>query len=127
MVKVPFRREIEDLFASDKSIVLKLLAGAFVGGLLSLRVVLKDLRGGGTPLPASMKVPIVVGAALVGMLVVLLLSLRDVVVRRVERGKRVNPLLRAYFGRGNGCLMVALWSVTVIIVTFIVTMLMVSL
>jgi hypothetical protein len=45
MAKVPFHREIEDLIASDKSVVLKLLAGAFVGGFLSLRVVLKDPKG----------------------------------------------------------------------------------
>jgi hypothetical protein len=29
---------------------------------------------------------------------------------------------KAYFGRGNGCLMVFLWFCTVIVVTLIVTM-----
>jgi hypothetical protein len=127
MAKVPFHREIEDLFASDKSVILKLLAGAFVGALVSLRAVMKDARGGASPFSMPVKVTIVVGAAIVGMLVVLLLLLRDVVVRRVEQGKAVNPLLRAYFGKGNGCLMVALWFFTVIFVTFVVTMLTVNL
>ncbi len=127
MAKVPFRREIDDLFASDRSIVLKLLGGAFVGGLVSLRAVLKDPKAGGPDSSTPVKVTIVSGAAVVGMLVVLLLSLRDVVVRRVEKGQRVNPLLRAYFGRGNGCLMLALWFITIILATFIVTMLTVNL
>jgi hypothetical protein len=127
MAKVPFRREIEDLFASDKSVVLKLLAGAFVGGVLSLRVVFKDPKGGSPAFSTPVKITIVVGAALFGMLAVLLLLLRDVVVRRVEQGRSVNPLLRAYFGKGNGCLMVVLWFVTVIFVTFLVTMLTVNL
>jgi hypothetical protein len=127
MAKVPFHREIEDLFASDKSVALKLLAGAFVGGILSLRVVLKDPKGGSPALSTSVKITIVVGAALLGVLAVLLLLLRDVVVRRVEQGQSVNPYLRAYFGRGNGCLMVALWFVTVVFVTFLVTMLTVNL
>src|SRR5579883_544727 len=83
MAKVPFRREIDDLFASDRSIVLKLLGGAFVGGLVSLRAVLKDPKAGGPDSSTPVKVTIVSGAAVVGMLVVLLLSLRDVVVRRV--------------------------------------------
>lgn len=127
MVKVPFHREIEDLFASDKSVLLKLLAGAFVGGFVSLRVALKDSKGGAPAFSTPAKVTIVVAAASIGMVVVLLLLLRDVVVRRVERGRSVNPFLRAYFGQGNGCLMAALWSVTVIFVTFLVTMLTVNL
>jgi hypothetical protein len=127
MAMIPFRREIEDLFASDKSVVLKLLAGAFVGVLVSLRAVLRDAKGGASPFSMPAKITILVGAAIIGMLVVLLLLLRDVVVRRVEQGKAVNPLLRAYFGKGNGCLMVALWFFTVIFVTFIVTMLTVNL
>ena len=127
MAKVPFQREMNDLFASDKSIVLKLLGGAFVGGVFGLWVVLREAKGGKSAFPIPVKTAIVVGAAIVGMVVVLLLSLRDVVVRRVERGKTVNPLLRAYFGRGNGCLMVALWFVTIIVVTLIATMLTVNL
>jgi hypothetical protein len=127
MARVPFQREIEDLFASDKSVVLKLLAGAFVGVLVALRAVLKDAKGGASTFSTPVKITIAGVAAIVGMLVVLLLLLRDVVVRRVDQGKPVNPLLRAYFGKGNGCLMVALWFFTVIFVTFIVTMLTVNL
>jgi hypothetical protein len=127
MAKVPFHHEIEDLFASDGSIVLKLLAGAFVGGVLSLKVAFKEPGGTAPALSMPVKVTIVAAAAVVGMIVVLMLSLRDVVARRVENGQRVNPLLRAYFGRGNGCLMVALWSVTVIVAVFVATMITVSL
>jgi hypothetical protein len=83
----------------------------------------EDYAAAGTPF----KVAFVVVAAVIGMLIVLLLLLRDVVVRRVEQGQRVNPLLRAYFGRGNGCMMLALWFVTVIVATFVVTMILVTL
>jgi hypothetical protein len=122
-MKVPFHHEIEELFASDRSMALKLLAGAFVAVVLSLKVVVKDPKDRSPEFSTPTKITILVGAAVVGMLVVLLLSLRDVVVRRVERGQRVNPLLLAYFGRGNGCLMLALWSLTIMVATFVVTML----
>lgn len=122
MAKVPFQREIEDLFASDKTIVLKLIGGAFVGVFLSLRMVMKDARAGDTSFSPTVRTVVLIGGAIVGALVVLGLTLRDVVLRRVEAGQRVNPLLRAYFGKGNGCLMLVLWSVTVIFATFLVTM-----
>lgn len=127
MARFPFHRELEDLFASDKSVALKLLAGALVSGYISLLVMLRDPKDGSPAMPTPVKVTFVVTAAVIGLLIVLLLLLRDVVVRRVEKGQRVNPLLRAYFGRGNGCMMMALWFVTVIVATFIVTMLLVTL
>ena len=127
MARVPFQREVDDLFASDKSIVWKMLAGAFVGAALSLRA-WKDPKGGAPgAVSTPVKVAIVVGAAIVGMLAVLMLALRDVVVRRVDQGHSVSPLLRHYFGRGNGCLMVALWSGTLIIATLVATILTASL
>jgi hypothetical protein len=118
--QVPFQREIEDLFASDKSIVWKLLGGGFMGGAFAASMVLR--KGNGPQMAATARVVVFVGSIVVGMLVVLLLTLRDVVARRVDAGKPVNPILKAYFGRGNGCLMVFLWFCTVIVVTLIVTM-----
>jgi hypothetical protein len=123
MRKVPFQREIEDLFASDKSAILKILGGAFVGGAVTARIVFKNQTGGLSNLSSTMKAVFIVTGGIVAAFVVVLLMLRDVVVRRVQQGKRVNPLLRAYFGQGNGCMMLALWFVTVILVTFVVTML----
>lgn len=120
--QVPFQSEIEDLFESDKSIVLKLLGGAFVGVVLSLKFVAKDGKGNAPTMGNTATAVVVVGAAVVGAVVVLLLTLRDVVARRVDAGKRVNPVLKAYFGRGNGCLMVFLWFCTIIVATFIITM-----
>ena len=127
MIKVPFHREIEELFASDKSAVLKLIAGAFVGGFGALGPMLKAPGRGGVELSTSGKATFIGIAAAIGAVVVLLLMLRDVVVSRVQRGHRVNPLLRAYFGQGNGRLMLGLWFVTVIVVTFVVTILAASL
>lgn len=127
MAKVPLQREIEDLFASDKTAILKILAGGFVGAFFSLRVALKNSNGGPPAFSPTVKAAIIGGGAVAGGLAVLLLLFRDVVIRRVESGKRVNPVLRAYFGRGNGCLMVFLWFVTVILATLVVTMLTVNL
>jgi hypothetical protein len=121
-VKGPFHNEIEDLFASDKSIVLKLLGGAFVGAVLSLSVVLKRAKGNEASLGTTAKVITFVGATVIGAIVVLLLTLRDVVARRVDAGQQVNPILKAYFGRGNGCLMLFLWGCTIIVATLIFTM-----
>ena len=118
--QVPFQREIEDLFSSDKSIVWKLLGGGFVGAALAAKMVLG--KGNGPQLGMTARVVVFVGSIIVGMLVVLLLTLRDVVVRRVNAGKRVNPILKAYFGRGNGCLMLFLWGCTIIVAVFIITM-----
>jgi hypothetical protein len=116
---VPFQREIEDLFSSDKSIVWKLLGGGFVGGALAARMVLGKQNG--PQMAATARWVVFVGSIIVGMLVVLLLTLRDVVARRVDAGKPVNPILKAYFGRGNGCLMVFLWFCTIVVATLIVT------
>jgi hypothetical protein len=122
VTKIPFRSEIEDLFASDKSIIWKLLGGAFVGAALSMTVVLKGPQGKAPQMSMTARVIVLIGATVIGALVVLLLTLRDVVARRVDAGLKVNPLLKAYFGRGNGCLMVFLWFCTIVVATLIVTM-----
>jgi hypothetical protein len=122
MARVPFQRELEDLFASDKSAILKVLAGAFVGAFFCRGVLLKNAGGGAPPFSTTVKVVILAGAAITGALVVVGLLLRDVVLRRTQQGQRVNPLLLAYFGQGNGCLMLILWSFTIVVATFIVTM-----
>ncbi len=122
MAGLPFRRELEDLFVSDKSIVLKMLGGAFVSSLVAAREFFKEKENAPSPLPMTTRVFFVVGAGGIGAFVVLFLSLRDVVIRRVESGKRVHPILRAYMGKDRVWRTVALWFVTVIIVTFIVTL-----
>jgi len=126
MARLPFEREIEDLFASDRSVVLKLIAGAFVGAICSGRVVFKEPTESSPSLSMPAKIAFLAVSAATGAIVVLGLLLRDVVVRRVQRGQRVNPLLRAYFGQGNGCLMLGLWFVTVILATFVVTLVLLS-
>lgn len=73
-----------------------------------------------------MRIGTLIATPIIEMFVVLLLSFRDVVARRVELGEPVNPILRAYFGRGNGCRMVALWVFTIVIATIIVTVLAAS-
>ncbi|WP_406693964.1 hypothetical protein V5E97_23260 [Singulisphaera sp. Ch08] len=120
MARVPFQGKLADLFASDKSVILKVLAGAFVGAFL-FRGVLLGRGGDAPPFSTTAKVMILAGAAITGALVVVGLLLRDVVVRRTQQGQRVNPFLLAYFGQVNGCLMLILWSFSIIVATFIVT------
>ena len=79
--KVPFQREIADLFASDKSIVWKLLGGGFVGGALAAQMIVRERRGNGPHMATTAQAIVFAGSIVVGMLVVLLLTLRDVVAR----------------------------------------------
>jgi hypothetical protein len=124
MTNVPFHEDIEELFASDKSIALKLLGGAFVGGFLGLRLAVNDPNQRGPGFSPPTQAIIAVGGAIVGALIVLILPLRDHVARRLAQGKRVNPLLRAYLGLGNLVLSLVLWLVTALIATFTITILM---
>ncbi len=123
---IPFRRKIDELFRSDKSAVRKMFGGAFVGAFLFVGIVWEGAGGGGSHLSATAKTSVIVGAAFVGALVVLGFLLREVVLRRVNAGERVNAILLAYFGKGNGCLMLCLWVFTVFFATFIVTLLTVN-
>lgn len=103
---------------------MKLFGGGLLGGFLTGIHLIISRPTGGAGFSGAVEALLVASGIGAGTLAVLLLSLRDAVVRRIDRGERVNLLLRAYFGRGNGCLMLALWFVTVFVVTLVKTMLL---
>jgi hypothetical protein len=121
MVRVPFSRELDELFQQDRRAWLKVLGGAFVGAVLSWSMIRKQpIKDEGPFVVACM----VILFALAGACAVLLLSLKDIVRRRVDDGKPVNLVLRAYLALGTWSLL--LWFFTVLIGTLVVTVAVLS-
>jgi hypothetical protein len=122
MVWIPFSGELDDLFQQDRRIWLKVLGGGFVGAIASL--------GGLRRLPEKDLAPVVVACLVTvftigGAGAVLALSLKDIVRRRIDDGKPVNVVLRAYLAGGVWSLL--LWFITVLVGTLIVTLAVLSL
>lgn len=111
---VPFRRELDDLFQSDGSILLKMGGAGVATAAVVIAGAVKFSRDPKSHIELS--TPLIVGLALgslvLGAVLALALSLKDVVRRRIDRGKSVSPLLRLFFGGGRGSL--ALWFVLAI-------------
>jgi MFS family permease len=125
-----FAEELDDLFHSDNSVLVKILAGAVVGGIVGAGSVLFSRFSHPEKARAAFLTPMLTGMTLstaaIGALVVLLLLLRDVVIRRVENGQRVNSLLFRYFGQENRWRMLGLWFVTILVGGIVVTTIVVS-
>lgn len=118
---IPFKPSLDRLFRSDRSAGLKVLGCAFVGGMACLTTVARQEEGpppGGRVTPAMIVLFGLAGAVLGGWLG-LMLSLKDVVRDRIERGEDVNPLLTVYLG--GGCVSLVVWSVTVFVLTIAFT------
>lgn len=113
---VPFRRELDDLFQSDHSILLKMGGAGVATAVVVVGWVVKHSRDPKShfELSTPLMVGLALGSLVVGAVLALALSLKDVVRRRMERGKRVSPLLRLLFGGGRGSLV--LWFVLAIVV-----------
>jgi hypothetical protein len=112
---IPFRKELDELFQTQPRVWLKMIAGAFV----ALAVGLGSLGG----LPPQERNPFKIGIfalslVFVGMFGVLCLSLKDTVRRRIENGKPVSIVLRAYFA--SGILSLILWLISVVVLVFVV-------
>jgi len=110
----PFQDELNDLFRQNRSIWWKMLGGAaatpialLVAGIRQPPTV--DLS------PATIVIALVV-AAVIGAGLAILLSLKDVVVRRQAAGQRVSWLLQVYFAKGRMSLLV--WGVTAVVASF---------
>src|SRR5262245_31181181 len=110
----PFRRELDDAFSHDSSIWLKMAGCALVGILIAVYSLAKMDHKDLTPAGAAIVIAVV---ACGGMFVGILLSLKDVVARRIENGEPVSLVLRIYFGWGGGSLLI--WFLTIFIGTFV--------
>lgn len=98
MSRRPF---IDDLFTGEGNTWLKILGCAAVTAVLVgerlFRAAVRDPDGIFTPGAIA---AVLVGSAIVGGLIGLLLSLKDTVARRVAAGEPCHWLLRTLFGRG---------------------------
>ena len=112
---LPLKKEIDHAFRQDRNLPWKLLGAVVVGLSASLHILLDPVAG-----PAFQACAI--GATvLLSILVVLALSLKDVVRRRIGNGDPVHPLLRLYLASGKASL--ALWIGTVLVTTLLACML----
>ena len=93
MRRLPFHKEFDSLFQGNRSIWFKIGGGALVGILLGGFAMLKE----GKKLADSVQVGIVIGTALIGAIVGLVLATKDIVRQRQENGQSVNPLLSRIF------------------------------
>jgi hypothetical protein len=120
-VRIPFHRELDDLFQSDHAIWLKMGGCALATIFIVITTTWRGVRTG--QLPISLSAPLVaaltVASAVIGALLALALSLKDVVQRRINREEPVSPILRLYFGSGVQSL--AVWFLTVLIGGFFIT------
>lgn len=124
-MKVPFSRELDEVFRSDRSVWLKILGCGFVSAFLVVGVAIRsDLQVRGKPLATSTLITLGVLAAVAGCFLGLILSLRDTITRRTQEGRPVSRLARLYFVGGVEC--VFIWAFTLLflagLVTFCVTM-----
>jgi hypothetical protein len=102
IVRLPFRKEIDETFRSDRSAWIKMAAAALVAdfalvlGAWKMRaedVSIDEFLG-------SLNLGILAVTAVAGAGTALLLSMKDVIRRRMDRGDSVNFLLRLYLGMG---------------------------
>lgn len=117
-----FREELDAAFQEDRKLRWKLLAGVVVGLVLGIKLTAKfwfapeEDQHGATPLVSACAT----GAlAVLCVVLVLALSLKDIVKRRVCQQQPVSFLLRCYLA--YGFLSLALWVVTAIGGTILAT------
>ena len=119
-MRVPFHRELDEVFQSDRSIWLKMSGCAFATVFVVITAIVRGIRDG--RLNIRLSPPLIAGMAGIsaasGALLALVLSLKDVVRRRVIRGEPVNPVLKIYFGMGLWSLVA--WFPTLLIVGFFI-------
>jgi hypothetical protein len=105
-----FREVLDDAFREDAKLPWKLLAAAAVGAAIGVRVCFGLSNDGHAK--GHLEFLCTTGAiAIVCVVVALLLSLKDVVKRRIREGKPVSLLLRFYLA--SGLLSFVFWMATV--------------
>jgi hypothetical protein len=111
--------ELDEAFRSDRSIWLKLGGCGFVAVCVVITAMVRSHRRGnaGFALTTNNLAIAASVAASIGVFLGLVLSLKDVVERRLSDGRRIHPLLRLYLGSRKKSLVI--WFFTIIVVVFI--------
>jgi hypothetical protein len=102
----PFHKELDQAVRNEHSLLLRIAAGMAAGavaGVLGFRHV--DEKFIATWYVAAVSI-----TSIVGGIVAIVLSMKDAVVRRLERGDYVHPLLRLYFAMRFASLFVWFFS-----------------
>lgn len=108
-MRVPFSRELNDLFRKDGLAWLKILGGGVVGAVVAVWTISKTAGAKGPKLGPTGRFWFVLATTIIGIVVALALTLKDVVRSRIDAGRPVNPLLRAFLG--SGVLSLVLWVI----------------
>ena len=98
-MKVPFNRELDDPFRSDRAIGLKMLGCGLVSTFCVIAEVLKNTDSPAMDVmkPAQWAFLIAIVPTM-GASLGLVMGLKDTVVRRLDSGEPVARLLKVYFG-----------------------------
>jgi hypothetical protein len=110
---IPFSRELEQLFASDRHAALKILGGGVVGAGIGARAAFGNEFKASTT--AAVVVTIVV--AVVAMVVVAALLLRDFLKQFQAAGQPVNAFLKYFLCKG--VISLVLWIITAFVLAIL--------
>ena len=111
----PFREELDALFRDDRKLLWKVFGAVLVGSCISVKWWSKFL--GDQEVALTECLIVTAGTITVSVMAVLMLSLRDVVKRRIADGTPVSLCLRWYLAGGVWSLL--LWIVTALAGTFL--------
>ena len=112
---VPFSRQINAVFESERSLLLKLVAGAFVGFCVGASLACGWAANHLENIPVLVYFAIVAGAIVLAVGLVFVLYLKDAVLRRIASGKPVHRVLRLLLA--SGWLSLLLWVVATLAVS----------
>ena len=104
---VPFSRQINAVFESERSLLLKLVAGAFVGFCVGASLACGWAANHLKNIPVLVYFAIVAGAIVLAVGLVFVLHLKDAVRRRITSGKPVHRVLRLLLASGR--LLLTIW------------------
>ena len=106
---IPFKQQINEIFTSDRQLLLKLAAGAFVGCFLGISLAYGWADGHHNDTPGVVSAAIVGGSIALAVGLVVILNLKDAVCNRIASGKRANVFLRLLLTSGS--LSLIIWVV----------------
>ena len=115
VVWVPFSRQINAVFESERSLLLKLVAGAFVGFCVGASLARGWAANHLEKTPVLVYFAIVAGAIVLAVGLVFVLHLKDAVRRRMARAQPVHRVLRLLLA--SGWLSLLLWVVATLAVS----------
>ncbi len=120
-MKVPFQNELDETFRSDRSIWIKIGGCSLVSIFVVLTMFFRGVQSGRLDIPMTTTRYVVMAVILgvLGAICGLLLSLKDTIAHRIDRGDSVNKILRLYFGRERLSLVV--WFASALVLAMLVT------